>query len=218
MLYSEAKNELQAGNTERAKQLLLLTVAEDANFVNPLDDLGALYREAGVLDSAVYFFKRSLENAPRGVVAHQNLAAVYQLDGQYEAAIEQYRELLSYHRSYPEAYYGMALSYYNLEQYAACIQHAEIALGLYLNANQALHAADARMLAGQAYMYSGEYKQAIKYFKASRKHFEGRPYYHYYIGFSYLAMGDVKNARTYIDTAESMGYRVPQHIRNRLNG
>ena len=217
-LYQEAKTAQRVGNLDRARQLLRLTIAEDDNFVNALDDLGALYREAGVLDSAVFFFNRSLELNPRGVVAHQNLAAVYQLNGQYEQAIEQYRELLSHHRSYPEAYYGMALAYYNQEQYPQCIQNAEVAMSLYLSANQALNAADARMLAGQAYMDSGDYKQAIKYFKASRKHFEEKPYFHYYIGYSYLALGDIKSAREYIDKAEMMGYRVPQHIRNRLNG
>ncbi len=218
LLYQEAKVAQQAGDLARAKQLLRLTVEEDPGFVNPLDDLGALYREAGQLDSAVFFFKRSLELNPRGVVAHQNLGATYQLNGQYEEAIEQYRELLSHHRSYPEAYYGMALAYYNLEDYPPSIQNAEIAMSLYLSANQSLHAADARMLAGQGYMYSGEYKEAIKYFKASRKHFEERPYYHYHIGFCYLGLGDLKSAREYIDQAELMGYRVPQHIRNRLNG
>ena len=218
LLYQEAKQAIRTGDVEQAKQLLRLTILEDAGFVNPLDDLGSIYREQGRLDSAVYYFQRSLAVSPRGVVAHQNLAAVYQLDGQYQAAIDQYRELLSYHRSYPEAYYGTALAYYNLEQYEPCIKYAESALSLYLAANQSLNAADARMLAGQAYMYSGDYKQAIKYFKASKKHFEARPYYHYYIGFSYLGMGNLKTAREYIDTAAAMGYRVPQHIRSRLNG
>lgn len=218
LLYQEAKEAQQMGQMGRAKQLLRLTIAEDGNFVNPLDDLGSVYREQGVMDSAIFFFQRSLELNPRGVVAHQNLAAVYQLEGQYQAAIDQYRTLLSYHRSYPEAYYGTALAYYNLEQYDACIKYAESALGLYMAASQSLNAADARMLAGQGYMYSGDYKHAIKYFKASKKHFEDRPYYHYYIGFCYLGMGNDKSAREYIDKAAIMGYRVPQHIRNRLNG
>lgn len=215
-LFRDARLMAKAGDNEPAKALLLKAIKIDPNFVDGYDVLADTYRDLNRVDSAIFYYKKSLEVYPRGIMAHQNLAAAYQVNQEFDAAINQYRELLRHYPDYPEAFHGIAIVHYNQSQFVEAIKNSEVAVRLYLSTNNALNAADARMLAGQACQKKGFDDKALKYFKASKKHFDDKPYYHYYIGLSYLNLGKKEKAREYMSRAELMGYQIPPYIKSRL--
>ncbi|RMG27779.1 MAG: hypothetical protein D6730_06495 [Bacteroidetes bacterium] len=198
------------------KTAYLRMVQEHPGYVPALDQLAGLYRSMGQLDSAIFYYQRSLELQPGGIIARQSLAAAYLVQEDYPTAISHYQQLIRQHPDYPEAYQGLARVYLAQKAYEKAIQNSEIALRWYLIAKKHEHAADARMLAGQAYMGIRDYKRAIKYFKASKKHFKDKAFYHYYIGYSYLRLNKEKEAMTYLRTAQNMGYQLPTYVKARL--
>ncbi|MCB0853282.1 MAG: tetratricopeptide repeat protein [Bacteroidetes bacterium] len=161
-LYQNALGQEKTGNLHQAKQLLKQALHEDPSFIEAMNSLAEVFRNLEMIDSTIYYLKTSLKLYPRGLDAHQNLAAAFQIKGDYEAAINQYHELLDHYPNYPQAYYGMALINYNRRQFPESIQGSEQAIRLFQISNSSVNASDARMLAGQAYMKIGDYPTAIK--------------------------------------------------------
>lgn len=215
-LFSEGKRAHNLGNWEMAKRSYLAALTEDPQFTSSMDALAKVYREENKIDSSIFFFNKSLEIFPRNLEAHQELAAAYQLQSDFDAAIKQYLSLLNHYPGYPEAYYGLARVYLSIEEYAKAIKHSEYAMQLYLAGGRYLQAAESRWLAGRAYLNLDEDQRAIRYFKASKKHFQDKPYYHYYLGLAYLKLDKMKEAQEYLTIAETMGYQVPEYIKDRL--
>ena len=216
-LFQSASDQGRVGKYQKAKQLYLRALAEDEDYVEAIDHLGDIYQQVGDLDSAEFYYQQSLKLKPEGVIAGSNLAAVYQKQGLQDSAIAQYHRLISIYPEYPGAYHGLAAIYLNEKDYDNGIKAAEAALKLYLNAGRPLLAADARMLAGQGYMHLENYKKAIRYFKASKKHFVAKSYFHYYIGYSYMKMGKLAEAQEYLDRSEKMGQQLPTQVKERLD-
>ncbi|MEM7660146.1 MAG: tetratricopeptide repeat protein [Bacteroidota bacterium] len=212
---SHYRTATQAANPVVAKQQLFQAIANDANFVDAYNQLANLYIDLEQYDSAAHYYETSLDRYPRGIRAHQGLARVCQLQGNFTGAVQQYEELLRHFPNYPPAFYGIALVQFNQNNYSETIRNSEQAMRLYLQANRPLPAADARMLAAQAYQQQGEYAQALKYLKASKKHFGDKAYFPYRIGMCYFMMGKPAKAEEYFAEAELKGYKVPTHVRQR---
>ena len=200
-------------NPVEAKALCLRALEEDTIFVDARNYLAELYWELEMSDSAMHFYQSSLDKYPRGVHAHEGLARMYQAQEEYDAAIFQYQQLLRHYPNYPPAFYGMAWVYFNQHDFESSIENSEKALRLYLAANRPEPAADARMLAAQAYLKDGNYNRAIKYFKASKKRFGDKPYYYYHLGECYLMAGKKEKAAELFTQAENMGYNLPVHLK-----
>lgn len=204
-------------NPKQAKTLCLKALQEDTLFVDARNFLAETYWALDRKDSALYYYQSSLEKYPRSIRAHEGLARLFQAREQYSSAIIQYQELLRHYPDYPPALYGMALVYFNINAFEESITHSEKAMKLYLAANRPQAAADARMLAGQAYLKHGNYNRAIKYFKASKKRFGDKPYFYYHLGECYLMQGNSDKASEFFATAESMGYHLPAHLKKKTN-
>jgi tetratricopeptide (TPR) repeat protein len=207
----------EMANPIHAKQAFQLAIAADTNFVDAYDQLAALLGELAQYDSARHYYQLSLDKYPRGIRAHEGLARLYQIQGDFESALNQYQELLRHYPNYPPAYYGMALIHFSENNFPETIRDSEQALRLYLAANRPLPAADARMLAAQAYQSIGNYQEALKYLKASKKQFGDKPYYHYRVGMCYFMMGKSDKAEDCFVQAEQKGYKVPTHVRKKNN-
>lgn len=205
----------EAANPMLAKRYFFQAIEADTNYVDALNQLANLYAEMELYDSAVHFFETALERYPRGIRSHEGLARVRQLQGDFDGAVQQYESLLRHFSDYPPAYYGIALVHFNQNKYDETIRNSEQAMRLYLRANRSLAAADARMLAAQAYQKQGDYAQALKYLKASKKHFGDKAYYPYRIGMCYFMMGKTDKAEEYFVLAEMKGYKVPAHVRKK---
>ena len=61
---------------------------------NHLQILGNAYREAGRYEEAITEYKKCIKRAPNNIVAHQNLALTYALDGRYEEARQTWSQVL----------------------------------------------------------------------------------------------------------------------------
>lgn len=214
--YQEGQNLLAIGDLPGALAATQRALRADTGYVDACDQLAEVFRGLEMLDSTQHYYARSLRLYPRNIRAHQGLAIAYQLQEDHEAAIDQYRALLSHHPGYPQAYYGLAKVYFALKQYEPAVEYSEQALRIYLRAEQAAPAADARMLAGQAYMNMGDYKQAIRYFKASERHVGQRPYYPYFLGFCYLRLGKKDKALGLLREAELRGFQLPNQVREEM--
>lgn len=208
---TDPKEELDSTKTE-----VLKAVIDNPTYVPNIDKLAALYRDMGKVDSAIHYYELSLQLKEDGIIARQSLAAAYLIKENYDGAIKQYKKMQEKHPDYPEAYHGLARVYLAQKEYEKALLNSEVAMMWYLAGKKNLHAADARMLGGQAYMYNGEHKKAIKYFKACKKQLEEKAYYHYYIGFCYLEMGKKKEAQKYLSKAEEMGYQILVNVKEKL--
>ncbi|MDX2247886.1 MAG: tetratricopeptide repeat protein [Bacteroidia bacterium] len=205
-----------ARDYREAQNFFRKAVSTDGNFVDAYNRLAESFRMLDLIDSTILYYQKSLEVYPRGLKAHQDLAAAFQIKGDYQAAIDQYKELLRHYPDYPQAYYGMALVHFNQRQFPETIRTSEAAMRIFLSGKSFENASDARMLAGQAYMNTGDYEKAVQYFKASKKQMEDKPYYHYYLGFCYLRMGNKDKASENLAQAEVMGYKIPVNIKDEL--
>ncbi|RMG58575.1 MAG: hypothetical protein D6722_23390 [Bacteroidetes bacterium] len=214
--YQEGQSLLALGDLQGAHAATQAALRADTGYVDACDQMAEVFRDMGQLDSTIAYYQRSLRLYPRNVRAHQGLAIAYHMQEDPLAAINQYRELLNHHPGYPQAYYGMAKVFFAVNEYEQAVEYSEQAMRVYLRANQGAAAADARMLAGQSYMKQGEYKQAIRYFKASERYFGDRPYYPYYLGFCYLRMGQKQKALDLLHEAELRGFQLPNQVREEM--
>lgn len=206
----------QSGETAKAKALYYRAIYHQGNFVEAMDNLAVLYKQENHLDSARYFFEKSLSFRPDGIVANLNLAALNQLEGQTEPAIKAYQQLLKYHPNCAEGYYGLAMVYLNNKDGENAIKFAEFAMQLYMNNQQMEAAAEARMLAARGYMEQKNYKRAVKYVKACKKQFQDKPFYYYYLGLGNLKMGKNEDALENLEKAREMGYQLPTWVTDRM--
>ena len=215
-LLMEAEKQAQLGNITEAKIQCEKAIDEDSNYVAAHDRMAAIYRQEAKYDSAIYHYQKSLKINPRGLESRQYLAATYLIKENFDAAINQYNQLLIHFPDYPEAFQGLALVYFNQEKYPEAIKNGEKAMRLYLRGSSYRNAADARMLAGKAYLHQGKYNVAIKYFKACKKQLQHKPYYPYFLGLAYLKKGKKDKAQVYMSSAAALGYQIPMPIMNEL--
>jgi len=194
----------------------LKEVAANPTYIPAIDKLADLYRSIGNIDSTIYYYQRSLELKPEGIIARQSLAAAYLVKEDFDTSIKHYKVLQKDHPDYPEVYHGLSRVYLAKKDYQLAIKNSEVALRWYIAAKKNLHAADARLLMGKAYMYERDYKTAIKYFKAGKKHYQDKAFYHYHIGYCYLYLKKDKVAKEYLSQAEDMGYQLPVYVKDKL--
>ncbi|MEL6675685.1 MAG: tetratricopeptide repeat protein [Bacteroidota bacterium] len=214
--YLNAQKAQQKGDLAMAKGYYLQAIADAPDYIPPYRDLARLYRDNAQLDSSILLYQSLLEKNPRDLQTHQDLAAAFMMEARYHDAITQYKALLKHYPDFPAAFYGIAMAYFNLEQYSDAVLNSELAMRMYLSSKSNLNAADARMLAGKSYLELNNFDKAIKYFKASKKHFQGKPYFPFYLGLAYLGKGDKDKARQYFGQAEALGYNIPSNYSQQL--
>jgi tetratricopeptide (TPR) repeat protein len=210
-----AQQYLDASDPRQAIDQLRLALRADPDYIDAIDLMGDSFRAMDKPDSAVRYYRRSIGLYPRNLWALQALSLTYHLKGEYQQAIDSYKDLQSQYPAYPEGYLGMARILFDLEQFREALPRAEQAMRLYLQGGENLRAADARMLAGRCYLAIGEPKRALRYFKASERHFETESFFPFYLGQAYLDMGKKEKALTYLLDAKSQGFQVPAYLMER---
>lgn len=215
--YEAGLEALQRNQIDDALDDFIAAVELDARYIDAYLALARTYVAADNLAGAIGAYSQVLDLYPRSIEAHQQLAATYQQMEAYDEAVEQYQLLLQHYPGYPKAYDGMARAYYAQKNYQAAIVSAEQAMAIYLRAGAYREAADARMIAAQGSIEIGEYEKALKYIKASKKQMEGTPAYYYYLGYCYYKMGKKEKAAENLRLAESLGYRVPDYLKSRMD-
>jgi anaphase-promoting complex subunit 3 len=206
-------NRLMASSPGAAASAFRRAAQADSLYPDAWLGLAGAYQVQQKHDSAIYAYRRLLRIAPRHLIARQQLAAAYQMNNDPDASIQEYKELLKYQPGYPHAHYGMGLVYFSQEDYPNAIIQSETAMRIFLEGGSPDLAADARMVAAQGYLQEGNYDRALQYLKASRKHYEGRPIYHYLTGLCYKQLGDKSKATESLRIADQMGYKLPPYLK-----
>lgn len=188
----------------------------DERFVDAYLGLGRSFLILGELENAIKSFDEAVTLYPRSLEGLQQLAIAYQIQGNYEMAISSYKQMLFHYPDYPKAYDGLARAFYANKNYNAAIISAEQAMGLYLQNDANKEAANVRLIAAQGSIEIGDFEKAIKYIKACKKQMDGSPAYYYHLGYCFYKMGKKDKALEHLQTAEEMGYRVPNYLKNNL--
>jgi tetratricopeptide (TPR) repeat protein len=140
----------------------------DAQFIDAMDNLGNSYRYLGNLDSAEYWYKRSIKLYPSGYVAHQNLAIVYNDRSFSQKALNEYDIMIKLNPGNPEGYFGKTSIYVSLGNGDEVILNANKALELYKKTNDS-YEMDAEYMIGIGYYLKGDIAQAKKHLLVSQK-------------------------------------------------
>ncbi len=109
----------QLQDYENAKKYFLKAVSLDPKFADAYNNLGATYMQLRQWGPAADSFKKALANpfyrTPEW--AFYNLVMSYYRLGEYEKALEAYKDSIRRDRSFVLSYYGMALAYNKMEKY-----------------------------------------------------------------------------------------------------
>lgn len=112
-----AQIEMERGNYEKAYDKNLDALAVDPSNLWALILMGNICARKGDLETSSLFYEKVLEYHPDDSIALNNVAANYMRQKQYEKAAELFAKVLEREETYLNAYYGLALSYYELHDY-----------------------------------------------------------------------------------------------------
>lgn len=104
---------------EKAKEFFTNAIKKDDRFSDAYNNLGVTCRELGQWQEAVDAFKAALSDPlykfPE--LALYNLGATYYRAGQFDLAVENYKDSLKRSPSFPLPYYGLATAYNKMGRY-----------------------------------------------------------------------------------------------------
>lgn len=109
--YNIATQSALQGNMNYAIQSYKSAIAEDSLFVEAYDNLGRAFRLNNQIDSAIHYYKKSLQIYPEGSIANQNIGVAYMKMEDYDGAIESYKRIIELYPDSAEGYYGLAQVY-----------------------------------------------------------------------------------------------------------
>src|SRR5687768_10064120 len=76
-LYNKGVEKFEQGDFKKAIHYYGEAIKIDKNYTDAYDNLGLTFRQLGKLDSAEYYYKKSIDIFPDGTVARTNLGQVY---------------------------------------------------------------------------------------------------------------------------------------------
>jgi tetratricopeptide (TPR) repeat protein len=79
----------------------------------PHHGLGLAYDDKGMLDEAIFEYKKALTIKPNDAKAHSNLGAAYDKKGMFDEAIFEYKKALAIKPNYAEVHNNLGLTYEN---------------------------------------------------------------------------------------------------------
>src|SRR5271169_1501250 len=127
---SEALEEHQRGNLERASALYNATLAEDPDQPDALYLLGLVAIQKGDPRQAVLLIGRAAMLRPGDAVIHGNLGEAYRALGDIDRTIECWRTALRLDPNHPEVHFNLALALVNQGELETAIGHYRDAIRL----------------------------------------------------------------------------------------
>lgn len=103
------------------------SLKEDESFSPAWANLGTLYNREGYLHYAEAAYLKALEHDSRNLVAMNNLASIYELQGRTELAAQLLQKLESHRMQNPYFRYQLARTAFEAGDYATAIDHLKFA-------------------------------------------------------------------------------------------
>jgi tetratricopeptide (TPR) repeat protein len=216
-LYNDALQLQQQGRLLDSEAAYLKAIELDPRYCDAMDNLGQMLRSVGDTKQAISWYTRSLSVKPDNVVAHQDLAVAYRVQGDINRSQTEYRWLIQNDPVNPEGYYGLGMTCLDSGQTQAAIEPLERAAQMY-RANSSPLLADAQYLLGVAFFMQKEYRKAKDYFVLSYPQRKEDPNTNYLLGLCYLdpSIGDHAQAKQYLLKAQKLGVRISAEVLREL--
>lgn len=160
--YNNGHDNLEAGDYPKAVANFKLAIAADPNYIDAYDNLGLVFRQMDLLDSAERYYLISHKKYPKGAVALRNLAVVQEYRGDYEKAIEYYKQAKAIDTKDPESYYGLSRMYFLLKKYKEALENGNATEKLYKQRNDP-NIGDCYFILCMIHISMGNKPAAIKY-------------------------------------------------------
>lgn len=111
----------EGGDTQRAQQQYLKSIAEGENLADANCNLGILESQSGNTTKAIDYFTQALKADPRHYESHYNLANIYAEVGNYPLAKVHYRMVIEIEPDFPNSYFNLGLTLAVNKEFAEAI-------------------------------------------------------------------------------------------------
>lgn len=176
----QAYNNLAMAYWMKNNPKLAIKYLKRANFINrkytqPLVNLSLIYKQLGDEKKQIYYLKKAIRQNPNDYWAYYLLGEYYKDKACYAAAIENYKESIKIDKKFSQAYLGLAMSFFEIEEFNYSILTMEQYLELVPESDFAMF-----MLA-RANLVLGQYETAKKYVQKAIL-ISDKPEYEYELG------------------------------------
>ena len=104
----------------------------DSDYTDAIDNLGLSFYQISKVDSAEFYFARSLKKMPTGLTALQNMGMIKENNKEYDKALDYYNTIIKLSPQSPEGYYNASRILSNTGKYEDALQRAITAEKLYV--------------------------------------------------------------------------------------
>ena len=178
-LYNEGTTALENKKYTIAIQKLRKVISLDPNFTDSYDNIAICFRRTNQLDSAIFYYNKSLKLYPKNRLAINNLGVAYIQNNQFDKAEETYKKSLELNSNSIETdeaeiefngepYYGLCRTYFYQKKYELAIVNGSQAYELW-KVKLPLYASDALYLIGLSYIKKGDKSNGLFYIKKAAK-------------------------------------------------
>jgi Tfp pilus assembly protein PilF len=176
-LYNEGTTALENKKYTIAIQKLRKVISLDPNFTDSYDNIAVCFRRTNQLDSAIFYYNKSLKLYPKNRLALNNLGVAYLQNKQFDNAEETYKKSLLLNSNSIETdeaeieyngepYYGLCRTYFYQNKYELAVVNGNQAYELW-KVKLPLYASDALYIVGLSYINKGDRKKGIIALKES---------------------------------------------------
>lgn len=106
-------------------------LAIDSDYTDAYDNLALSFYQINKMDSAEFYFDRSLKKMPNGLAALQNMGMIKENKKEYDKALEYYNALVKLSPQSPEGYFAVSRVLSATAKYDEALQNAQTAEKLY---------------------------------------------------------------------------------------
>jgi len=200
-LYSRAMDALVQGGTEQAQALLQSALELDPDFAMADGQLALVYRIAGNRGKELEYLTRAYNLRSNVTDREQRLieGSYFDVQGQYERAVQSLVLLVSLYPDDPDAHYNLAVAYLNSGDSANAAKHLRQVLKLYPFSGAA-YSFLIRVLARR-----NENAEAVEVYREAVARGLQAPTLRWGLGLALLGQGKMKEARDEISHLQDAG-------------
>lgn len=210
-LYNSGLDAEEAGDLERARDLFQQALKADPKYCDAMDNLGLMYRRAGLLDEAIGWYRKSLTLQSKNGTARMNLAAALRMKKDLPAAATEYSALIKVLPEDPEGHFGLGAVLLDQGKPADAVKPLLEAERLYV-AEGSAYVPDAQVLLVRAYTKLERWADAAKVLEALRAAAPGDAQLTLQLGTALVRSGKVAEGKRLLLQARAAGLNLEPDV------